>query len=234
MLRDAKMAFSSMRMCLSGPLAALMLLSTVFLPFSYSYSWVSPAISAPGSLCQRAVPATLFGRACPHLRPANVPLLAPRGRGTCLVSPPCLRKRMSMAASEGAGDGEALAKAEAALDSAIEDGDVEAMSKCIKEIENLQVAATGEAGGAPWQKKTMSKEELAAEVQDLLGRLDDGAADEVADALTGAGLEDMAVELQVAEAAVEWAVENNDASALRLAMGHLSELQVCGRHVNLA
>ena len=123
-----------------------------------------------------------------------------------------------------------LADAEQALDDAIADGDPDGMTQCIKAIEMLQLKESGEAGGKPFQKKRIIKAELDEAVMELLfGQKEDDAADDVVDALTTNALEEMAVELQVAEAAVEWAISHNDAQALRRALRHLSNLQeVCG------
>jgi hypothetical protein len=131
--------------------------------------------------------------------------------------------RLRMAA--GSGDENKLAEAEAALDDAIADNDVNAINKWMKVLEKLQVVAGGAAGAAPYSQKKMSKEEEAEAIQELLGRLNDNAADDVADALTATALEDMAVALQAAESALDDAIASSDAAAIASATRRLEELQ---------
>jgi len=56
---------------------------------------------------------------------------------------------------------------------------------------NVCAYIAGGAGAQGYTMKKMSKEEEAVAIQELLGRLDDDAADDVADALTASALEDM-------------------------------------------
>jgi hypothetical protein len=122
----------------------------------------------------------------------------------------------------GGAESDAVLTAEAALDEAIAEGDVNTISKCIKALEDLQGEA---AGAAPFKKQKIRAGEAGEAVQEILGASDDEAPDDVADALTTTALEDMAREIQVAEASIEWAIQSSDTAAISNAMRHLGELQ---------
>jgi hypothetical protein len=62
---------------------------------------------------------------------------------------------------------------------------------------NVCAYIAGGAGAQGYTMKKMSKEEEALAIQELLGRLDDDAADDVADALTASALEDMGLFLRL-------------------------------------
>jgi hypothetical protein len=122
----------------------------------------------------------------------------------------------------GGADGDKLAAAEKALDDAIANNDVNAINKWMKTIERLQGPS---AGAAPYSKKKISKDEESAAIQELLGRLDNDVADDVADALTATALEDMAVAQEAAERALDEAVASNDGVAIASATRRLKEMQ---------
>ena len=197
----SKTVLTGPRVCLSFAVLCLSLVSD-------AHAWIGVS-HVPGSiLALRGARMTGNGYL---MRDAFKPpfLLAPVHRRRPLL-------RMS------SGNGDALAEAEAALDDAISNGEVESISKCLKKIEELQGSA---AGMRPFDKKMVSTAEQSAEIQEFLGSQNDEAVDAVADALTSTALEDMATELQVAEAAIEWAISGNDTPAVSKAMSHLQELQ---------
>jgi len=133
--------------------------------------------------------------------------------GGCFYAPQFRPVRpLCMGVGVGTSDGSTMADAEVALDEAISCSDIDGISKSLKRIAKLQVAKDGAAGGTPYTAKKITKEDEAAAIQELLGKLDNNAADDVADALTQNALEEMAFELQVAEAALGWALDENDST----------------------
>lgn len=168
-----------------------------------------------------------------RLRPSDARLLAGVcGKGGLSTARPLLRGsppgahcrfpvlRMSDGASDG---GDALAQAEAALEDAVASNDVNGISKWMKKIESLQGTNGGTAGTPPPQK--MSKEEEAAAIEELLGRLDDGVAEDVAAAITATALDDLTVEAKVAETALDEAIAAGDAPAIASATRRLDRLR---------
>ena len=133
-----------------------------------------------------------------------------------------VRHRPILRMAAGGADGDKLAAAEKALDDAIANNDVNAINKWMKTIERLQGPS---AGAAPYSKKKISKDEESAAIQELLGRLDNNVADDVADALTATALEDMAVAQEAAERALDEAVASNDGVAIASATRRLKEMQ---------
>lgn len=129
---------------------------------------------------------------------------------------------LRMTASDS-GAADALAQAEAALDDAVASNDVNAISKWMKKIESLHAANDGSASNIP--NKKMSKEEEAAAIEELLGRIDDGVAEDVADAIAATALDDLTVEVKSAEAALDEAVAAGDAPAIASATRRLDRLQ---------
>jgi hypothetical protein len=137
------------------------------------------------------------------------------------LSSPLLR----MAAGGDASDpGDKLREAEAELDDAIASSDVNAMNKWMKVIERLQP----EGGGSAPAVKKMTKQEEEAAIRELLGRIDDNAAGDVADALASAELESMALAAAAAEAELDEAIAASDAPGIAAAVQRLQQLQGTG------
>ena len=131
--------------------------------------------------------------------------------------------RMAAGDASGTGDNK-LQEAEAELDDAIASSDVNAINKWMKVIERLQP----EGGGSGPAVKKMTKQEEEAAIQELLGRLDDNAAGEVADALASAELESMALAAAAAEAELDEAIAASDAPGIAAAVQRLQQLQGTG------
>ena len=177
-------------------------------------AWVALPWNPPAHSRALRAPLQPARGACQRPRSLRIPA-GPAGGAMLLPRPP-----LRMAA--GGAESDAVLKAEAALDEAIAEGDVNTISKCIKALEDLQGEA---AGAAPFKKQKIRAGEAGEAVQEILGASDDEAPDDVADALTTTALEDMAREIQVAEASIEWAIQSSDTAAISNAMRHLGELQ---------
>ena len=193
-------------------------------------------ISVLGSLLA-VVPADAFHGGPLALMPRRLRPSAARlpagvcGKGGLSTARPLLRGSLPGAhcpfpvlrMSDGASDGDdALAQAEAALEDAVASNDVNGISKWMKKIESLQ-GANGSTTGTPPPRK-MSKAEEAAAIEELLGRLDDGVAEDVAAAITATALDDLTVEAKAAETALDEAIAAGDAPAIASATRRLDRL----------